>query len=54
MHPGGLRKGIMDRLAAAWEDPGRRARLLRYLWLISSVFTVFGFAVMFYLIWSSR
>ena len=44
----------MDRLASAWEDPWRRARLLRYLWLISTGFTVFGFAVMFYLIWSSR
>jgi len=44
----------MDRLAAAWEDPWRRARLIRYLWLISTGFTVFGFAVMFYLIWPSR
>ncbi len=44
----------MERLGAAWDDPARRARFLRYLWLISTGFTVFGFAVMFYLIWSLR
>ena len=44
----------MDRLAAAWEDPRHRAHLRRHLWLISTGFTVFGFAVMSYLIWASR
>jgi len=44
----------MDRLAAAWEDPRHRARLLRHLWLISTGFTAIGFAVMSYLIWASR
>ena len=44
----------MDRLAAAWEDPRHRAHLRRYLRLISTGFTVFGFAMMSYLIWASR
>jgi len=40
----------MERLADAWKDPARRAMILRRLWIISTGFTVFGFAVMFYLI----
>jgi len=44
----------MERLASAWEDPARRAMILRRLWLVSTGFTLFGFAVMFYLIWTSR
>jgi hypothetical protein len=39
---------MIARLAARWEDPARRARLLRMLWLVSTGFTVFGFAVIFY------
>lgn len=45
---------MIERLASAWEDPARRARLLRRLWLISTGFTLFGFAVMFYLLLFSR
>ncbi|HYS99546.1 MAG TPA: hypothetical protein VEO20_02670 [Thermoplasmata archaeon] len=41
---------MIDRFAAAWADPLQRARLLRYLWLISTGFTMFGFAVIFYLV----
>ena len=44
----------MERFAAAWDDPARRAIILRRLWLVSTGFTLFGFAVMFYLIWASR
>jgi len=44
----------MERLASAWEDPARRAMILRRLWLVSTGFTLFGFAVMLYLIWASR
>ncbi len=44
----------MERLVSAWEDPARRAMILRRLWLISTGFTIFGFAVMLYLIWASR
>jgi len=44
----------MKRLAATWEDPARRAMLLRRLWLVSTGFTLFGFAVMLYLIWASH
>ena len=39
----------MERLAEAWKDPGRRAMILRRLWIVSTGFTLFGFAVMFYL-----
>jgi hypothetical protein len=54
-----IRKGsipgsVKERLASIWADPTRRARLLRNLWLVSTGFTLFGFAVMVYLIWSSR
>ena len=41
---------MMERLAKVWEDPANRAKLLWRLWLISTGFTMFGFAVMFYLI----
>ena len=44
----------MKRLAATWEDPARRAMILRRLWLVSTGFTLFGFAVMLYLIWASH
>jgi len=44
----------MERLVAAWQDPARRAMILRRLWLVSTGFTLFGFAVMLYLIWASR
>ncbi len=44
----------MERLLAAWEDPARRAMILRRLWLVSTGFTLFGFAVMLYLIWASH
>jgi hypothetical protein len=46
--------GMMARFSTAWADPARRAKLLRNLWLVSTGFTLFGFAVMFYLVWSSR
>jgi hypothetical protein len=45
---------MMARFSTAWADPARRAKLLRNLWLVSTGFTLFGFAVMFYLVWSSR
>ena len=44
----------MERLVVAWQDPARRAMILRRLWLVSTGFTMFGFAVMLYLIWASR
>jgi len=39
---------MIHRLASRWEDPARRARLLRLLWLVSTGFTLFGFGVIFY------
>ncbi|HEY7588520.1 MAG TPA: hypothetical protein VIB49_07240 [Thermoplasmata archaeon] len=44
----------MHRLEAAWEDPAQRARLLKWAWLISTGFTVFGFAVILYLLFLKR
>ncbi len=52
--PEAVQGDVMERLAAAWEDPARRAMILRRLWLVSTGFTIFGFAVMLYLIWASR
>jgi len=54
MHREGLRVAPWTASLRPGMDPWRRARLLRYLWLISTGFTVFGFAVMLYLIWASR
>lgn len=45
---------MIDQFKEAWEDPARRARLLRLFWLISTGFTVFGFAVIFYILVFSR
>ncbi len=44
----------MMRLEKAWENPEQRARLLRWMWLISTGFLVLGFAVMFYLLFVAR
>lgn len=41
---------MIARLDAAWEDPAMRSRILRWAWLLSTAFTLFGFAVMFYLV----
>ena len=40
----------MERLARAWDNPEQRARILRWMWLISTGFMLFGFAVIFYLL----
>lgn len=45
---------MIERFVAAWENPAWRARLLRSLWLISTGFTIFGFAVMFYRVFFPR
>ncbi len=39
---------MIDRFTAAWDDPSRRAKILRSLWWISTGFLLFGFAVIFY------
>jgi hypothetical protein len=39
---------MIARFGARWEDPARRARLLLWLWLVSTGFTLFGFGVIFY------
>ena len=40
---------MIDRLESAWKNPAIRAKLLWRLWIISTGFTLFGFAVIFYL-----
>ncbi len=45
---------MIDRIAHAWDDPTRRAWLLRVFWLISTGFTLFGFAVIFYRVYFPR
>ncbi len=44
----------MERLAKAWENPEQRARLLRWMWLLSTGFMLFGFAVIFYLLFVAK
>ncbi len=44
----------MERLAKAWSIPEQRARLLRWMWLISTGFTLLGFGVIFYLLWFQK
>ena len=45
---------MIDRMSSAWQHPATRAKLLRRLWLISTAFTLFGFAVIFYLLFFSK
>jgi hypothetical protein len=40
----------MERLERAWANPERRARLLKWMYIISTGFMLLGFAVMFYLL----
>ncbi len=44
----------MERLSRAWENPEQRARILRWMWLISTGFVLFGFAVMFYILFVQK
>lgn len=44
----------MEWFEARWNDPRQRARLLRWAWLISTGFTLFGFAVIFYLLFVAK
>ncbi len=45
---------MIARMASAFEDPVRRAKLVRRLWIVSTLFTLFGFAVMLYLVFLVR
>ena len=45
---------MIGRLAARWDNPTNRARLLRWLWAISTAFTLFGFGVIAYRIFFPR
>ncbi|MGQ0796714.1 MAG: hypothetical protein ACT4OI_02440 [Methanobacteriota archaeon] len=45
---------MIDRAVAAFDDPVRRARLVRWFWLLSTGFTLFGFAVIAYLLFVGR
>lgn len=45
---------MIARAASAFEDLARRARIMRRLWIVSTLFTLFGFAVMLYLAFVRR
>jgi hypothetical protein len=44
----------MEKLERAWENPEQRARLLRWMWLLSTGFALLGFAVIFYLLFVQK
>ena len=44
----------MRRLAKAWDDPQQRARILRWMWLLTTRFQVLGFAVKLYLLFVQK
>jgi len=44
----------MERLERAWDNPEQRARLLRWMWIVSTGFTLLGFAVIFYLLFVQK
>ncbi len=41
---------MLDRLRERYSEPEKRAKLVWWLWIVSTAFTLFGFAVIFYLI----
>jgi len=41
---------MLDRMMERYSDPARRARLVWWLWIVSTGFTLLGFAVILYLI----
>ena len=41
---------MIERVRLAFEDDRSRARALRWMWIVSTAFTLLGFAVMFYLL----
>jgi phage shock protein PspC (stress-responsive transcriptional regulator) len=45
---------MIGRLAARWDTPAGRARMLRWFWAISTGFTLFGFGVIAYRIFFPR
>lgn len=45
---------MIERTQLALADERSRARVLKWLWIVSTAFTLFGFAVMFYLLVLAR
>lgn len=45
---------MIDRFRRAWQDPASQARILRWFWIISTVFMLFGFVVMLLLLLQAR
>ena len=44
----------MERLERAWENPEQRARILKWMWLVSTGFTLLGFAVILYFLFGPK
>jgi len=41
---------MIDRFVESWEDPVARTRILRWFWIVSTIFTLIGFGVILYLV----
>jgi len=39
---------MIERLESIWQKPEARARILKWVWLISTGFVLFGFALIIY------
>lgn len=44
----------MEWLERTWANPEQRARLLRWMWLLSTGFMLLGFGVIFYLLFVQK
>jgi len=41
---------MLDKLQMRYSSPEERAKLMKWLWIVSTGFTLLGFAVIFYLV----
>ncbi len=44
----------MEWLTRAWENPEQRAVILRWMWFVSTGFTLLGFAIIFYIVFVQK
>lgn len=44
----------MEWLERAWENPAQRALILKWLWIVSTGFTLLGFALIFYIVFVKK
>ncbi len=41
---------MLERLMKKFSEPESQARLMRWFWVISTLFMIFGFVVIFYIV----